>query len=264
MMLHCRTVQFVANAARMEGRNVAVFAASADGLVQVRALGDGEQGFDPMMLRNLPGFSDDAAWVFREWHGWFHDLAQSESWPSLNAELDRLELRGVSVIVSPEQVFDTRADQAEQAVDEVAELLLGKPRRPRDRSFDEQIDAVLLQSEIRFRPGFLEDARIDLESSAGQTLTLRFPYFVDTAKRVGIMVVRPDKKGIVPPRSAGHAIYTFDKAVQAGVLTREHCVCLTGALHEGQAVAADLARSCVLLDVSDRGTPDALSRLVPT
>ena len=60
------------------------------------------------------------------------------------------------------------------------------------------------------------------------------------------------------------AIYTFDKAVQAGVLTREHCVCLTGALHEGQAVAADLARSCVLLDVSDRGTPDALSRLVPT
>ncbi len=263
MMLHCRTVQFVANPARMEGRNVALFAAMADGQVQVRALGDGEKGFDPMLLHSLPGFSDDAAWVFREWHGWFHDLAQSESWASINAELDRMELRGVSVIATPEQVFDTRADQPTQAVDEVAEFLLGKPRRARDRSFDEWLDGVLLQSEIRFRPGFLEDARIDLESSAGQTLTLRFPYFVDAAQRTGIMVVRPDRKGMAPSRSASHAIYTFDKAVQAGVLDREHCVCLTGTLREGQAVAADLARSCVLLNVSDRGTPDALSRLVP-
>ncbi len=263
MMLPCRTVQFVANPARMEGRNVAVFAASADGLVQVRALGDGEHGFDPMMLRKLPGFSDDAAWVFREWHGWFHDLAQSASWPSINTELDRLELRGVSVIATPEQVFNTRSDQPAQAVEEVAELLLGKPRRARDRSFDEKVDAVLMQSEVRFRPDFIEDAQIDLESSAGQTLTLRFPYFIDAATRTGIMVVRPDRKGMVLSRSASHAIYTFDKAVQAGVLDRKHCVCLTGTLRDRQAVAADLARSCVLLDVSDRGTPEALSRLVP-
>ena len=262
MMLHCRTVQFVANPASMEGRNMAVFAATADGPVRVRALGDGEQGFDAMLLRGVPGFSEEAAWVFREWHGWFHDLAQSESWTSINAELDRLALRGVNVIATPEQVFDTRADQPAQAVEEVAALLLGKPRRARDRSFEEWIEAVLMQSEIRYQPEFMEDARIDLQSSAGQTLTLRFPYFVDSPQRTGIMVVRPDKKGVVAAQSASHAIYTFDKAVQADVLTREHCVCLTGPLREGQAVVADLARSCLLLDASNPGTPSALSRIV--
>lgn len=264
MMLHCRTVQLVPNPARMEGRNIAVFAATADDQVHVRALGDGEKGFDPTMLRTLPGFSDAAAWVFREWHGWFHDLAQSESWASINAELDHLALRGVSVIATPEQVFDTRADQLAQAVEEVAELLLGKPRRARDRSFDEWVDAVLTQSEIRYRPGFLADAQIDLESSAGQTLTLHFPYFVDATTRTGIMVVRPDKHGKVQARSASHAIYTFEKAVQSGVLDREHCVCLTGMLRHGQTVVADLERFCLLLDASNPDTPGMLSRLVFT
>jgi len=263
VIVQCRTVQLVPNPARMEGRNMAVFAAT-EGKVHVRALGDGEQGFDTMMLRNLPGFSDDAVWVFREWHSWFHDLTQSNSWESVNQELDRLALRGVNVIATPEQVFDTRAHQPAQAVEEVAELLLGKPRRARDRSFEDWVDAVLTQSEIRYLPEFIEDAQIDLESSTGQALTLRFPYFVNEPRRTGIMAVRPDRKGIIPARSVSHVIYTFDKAVQAGLLDREHCVCLSGQIRGGQAVVEDLMRSCVLLDATAPTTPQTLHELVST
>jgi len=261
MMLQCRTVQFIPNPARMEGRNIAVFASSAPDQVFVRALGDSEHGFDPLSVRTLPGVSDANDWVFQEWHGWFHDLAGAGGWEEITQELDRINLRGLNFVALPEQSFDIPASQPAQAVDEVAELLIGKRRRPRANTFEEQVQALLSLSEIRYRDDFIVDAQVEIETGS-DLLTLRFPYLVDAKIKTGIQMVKPDKKGAVTSRAVSQVIYTFDKAVQAGLLQREHCVTLVGPMQPGQVLVLDLARSSVLLNIFDADTPRALGELV--
>lgn len=267
MMLQCRTVQFIPNPARMEGRNIAVFASSAPDEVFVRALGDSKHGFDALSVRALPGISDANDWVFREWHGWFHDLARGCGWEKISLELDRINLRGLNFVAMPEQSFDIPASQPAQAVDKVAELLIGKLRRPRANTFEEQVQAVLSLSEIQYRDDFIEEARVEIETGKdGFLLSLDFPYLVNAkggnGVKTGILIVKPNKTGIVPARSVSHAIYTFDKAVQAGLLQRGHCVALVGPMQSGQALVSDLARSSVLLNIFDPDTPSALLELV--
>lgn len=261
MMLQCRTVQFIPNPARMEGRNIAVFASSAPDQVFVRALGDSEHGFDPLSVRALPGVSEGTDWVFREWHGWFHDLARAGGWKEITQELDRINRRGLNFVAMPEQSFDIPASQPALAADEVAELLIGKRRRPRASTFEEQAQAVLSLSEIRYRDDFIEDARVEIETGS-DLLTLHFPYLVDAKIKTGIQMVKPDKKRVVSARAVSHAIYTFDKAVQAGLLQREHCVTLVGPMQPGQTLVSDLARSSVLLNIFDADTHRALGEIV--
>lgn len=263
MMLQCRTVQFIPNPARMEGRNIAVFSASAPDQVFVRALGDSEHGFDPLAVRALPGVSEGADWVFREWHGWFHDLARMGRWEAVNEELDRINHSGLNFIAMPEQSFDIPTAKATEAADEVADLLMGKRRRPRAHTFEEQVQAVLSMSEIGYRDNFIEDARVEIEAD-NDLITLRFPYLVNAGIKTGLQVVKPDRKGNVTASAVSQAIYTFDKAVQAGLLQRAHCVTLTGPLRPGQALVSDLARSSVLMNVFDADTPHALWELVGT
>ncbi len=260
MMLQCRTVQFVHSPARMEGRNIALFAASAQDQVFVRVLGDGENGFDPSALRTLTAVNDATEWVFREWYGWFHDLARASDWEEVTQELDRVNLRGLNFIAMPEQSFDIPATHPSVAVDEVAELLMGKHRRTRPDTFEERIQAVLTQSEIRFRDDFIEDAQIEIETG-GDILALNFPYLVNASTRTGILLVKPNRDGRAPARAVSHAIYTFDKAVQVGLLQREHCVSLVGPMKSGQTMVSDLARSSVLMDVFDAKVPSALLNL---
>jgi hypothetical protein len=262
MMLQCRTVQFMASPARMEGRNIAVFAASAQDQVFVRVLGDGEDGFDASALRTLPAINDATEWVFREWHGWFHDLGRTGDWGEVTQELDRINLRGLNFLAMPEQSFDIPAAQPDLAVDEVAELLIGKHRRSRPDTFEERIQALLAQSEIRYREDFIEDAQIEIETPSKELLTLNFPYLVNAATKTGIIVVKPNRDGRAPARPVSHAIYTFDKAVQVGLLQRAHCVSLVGPMRAGQTIVSDLARSSVLMDVFDPKVPSALLRLV--
>ena len=261
MMLQCRTVQFVPSPARMEGRNIALFAASAQDQIFVRVLGDGENGFDPSALRTLPAVNDATESVFREWHDWFHDLGRMGDWEEVTQELDRINLRGLNFIAMPEQSFDIPATHPSQAVDDVAELLVGKHRRFHPDTFEDRVKAVLHQSEIRFRDDFIEDAQIEIETG-GDILTLNFPYFVNGPTKTGILVVKPNRDGRLPARTVSHAIYAFDKAVQVGLLQRERCVSLVGPTRSGQALVADLARSSVLMNVFDADTPRALWRLV--
>ena len=198
--------------------------------------------------------------MFREWHGWFHDLARASDWEEVTQELDRANLRGLNFMAMPEQSFDMPATHPAQAVDEVAELLMGKHRRARADTFEERVQAVLTQSEIRFRDDFIEEAQVEIETGGG-ILNLSFPYLVNAATKTGILLVKPNRDGRVPARAVSHAIYTFDKAVQVGLLQREHCISLVGPMRSGQAMVADLARSTVLMDVFDADTPRALEQL---
>jgi len=264
MMLQCRTVQFVPNPTRMEGRNIAVFVSGAPDQVSVRVMGDSGDGFNPSALRSLPAFSDASSWVFREWHGWFHDLARSRNWSEVTQELDRINLRGLNFVAMPEQSFDIPTPDPSKAVDAVAELLMGKRRRARTDTFEDRLQDVLLQSEIRYLDDFIEDARIEIETPDKEVLTLGFSYLVNAPTRTGIMVIKPRRDGRVSSHIVSRAVYAFDKAVQAGVLDREHCVSLVGKMTPGQAAVSDLARSSVLMDVFDPEVPRALLHLVRT
>ena len=161
----------------------------------------------------------------------------------------------------PEQSFDIPATHPAQAIDEVAELLIGKHRRARPDTFEERVQAVLTQSEIRFRDDFIEEAQIEIETGGG-ILNLSFPYFVNGPTKTGVLAIKPNRDGRLPARTVSHAIYTFDKVVQIGLLQREHCISLVGPMKSGQAMVADLARSSVLMDVFESNTPRVLGQLV--
>lgn len=282
MIVRYRLIQFREDPLRAEGRNVAVIAWTGD-RTHLRALGVNpfgridSAGFE----RLLPQALRSSAWVYTEWVERWTDIARRCEGDAerLLTELERIEevsgahwvaTEGGEVDVEPPtppprpirtDAVDPGLWAVRNAADALYErLVAGSMAGSLPMAFLDAVDAVLSISEIRFREGFARDETVAIGSDGEAETFLFFPYLVDGAERTGIKLVcfdGPSWEAAVA--TVNDSVLTFDLAVAAGFMPRDRCVALVDrAAGEHQGLAARLARSATLIDVT---APEAATRL---
>lgn len=282
MMVHYRLIQFREDPLRAEGRNVAVIVWTRD-RAHLRALGVDPFGrIDPAGFeRLLPQALRSSAWVYAEWVERWTDIARRCEGDAerLLAEFERIEevsgahwvaTEGGEVDVEPPTpptrlIWTDAVDPSLSAVRNAADalykrLIAGGVAGGLSMAFLDAVDTVLSISETRFREGFTRDETIAVGSAEEAETFLFFPYLVDGSERTGIKLVcfgGPSWEATVA--AVNDSVLTFDLAVAAGFLPRNRCVALVDrTTSDQQGLAARLARSATLIDVT---VPDAPSQL---
>lgn len=285
MIVHYRLIQFREDPLRAEGRNVAVFTWNEEH-VYLRALSATSAGeVDSTIFERLlsPALRSNA-WVYAEWVERWTDISRScKGDPQrLQKELERLEeTSGAHWVASEKGEIDIPSPPAPQniwqnavnpnllAVHNAADILYNRlissgMAGDLPISFLEAVDYTIMISEIVHHDGFSRSETIAVGKDAETETLLFFPYFVDGPMRTAIKLAcfnGPSWEAAVS--MVNDTILTFDLAVTAGFIQRDHCVVLTDSpMGEYSKLALRLERSATLIDVTATDPASQLHRLV--
>ena len=265
MNLDYLLIQYIDDQLRCEGRNIGVIA-HGEGSAFYRGLGVGPDGtVDSSYFRTFSPRASENEWVYREWASWFQTLAENEGRDpeQFDAIMRELEDSGCSIVARYGGFLEIPEDEdPDQAMDSLFSQVVTVPRRPRRQGFGKRLWKVLEDSGVAARADFHRDVTVEF-SPNGAVELVGFSFLLETRPRAVFKTVHFAGGRNSYVRQISDALYSFERAVANGFVSRERCFVLTENLSQERESYLDRLRLfATILDVKDPDVADKIENIL--
>lgn len=219
-------IQYIEDPIRNEGRNIGIIAQGFNHICY-RMLGVNQPNVDVSLFESLSPRVRDCGWIYLEWIDWFEDLVNDKG-----MTLDKIlqigrALDGGNIVIKEGGVIDTPMTvYLDEAADYLFSQMVRQPRRQTGK-FADRIDDILKMAKLYYQTGFEKDISVEFQPGNRASITIKLPMVLMEKPRTIFKIINPKATMDSLLRQINDAVFTFDTAVSAGFVDKDHCIAIT-------------------------------------